>query len=52
MPDWHFRFVVLQAAELALAFTDQGVAMLSSVLRSKRAVLVYIEIVRALVKLR
>ena len=34
------------------AFTEQGVAMLSSVLRSKRAVLVNIEIVRAFVKLR
>lgn len=34
------------------AFTEQGVAMLSSVLRSKRAVLVNIEIMRAFVKLR
>jgi hypothetical protein len=34
------------------AFTEQGVAMLSSVLRSKRAVTVNIEIVRAFVKLR
>lgn len=34
------------------AFTEQGVAMLSSVLRSKRAVLVNIEIVRAFVRLR
>ncbi len=34
------------------AFTEQGVAMLSSVLRSKRAVQVNIEIVRAFVKLR
>ena len=34
------------------AFTEQGVAMLSSVLRSKRAVLVNIEIVRTFVKLR
>ena len=33
-------------------FTDQGVAMLSSVLRSKRAVLVNIEIMRAFVRLR
>lgn len=34
------------------AFTEQGVAMLSSVLRSKRAVTVNIEIMRAFVKLR
>lgn len=34
------------------AFTEQGVAMLSSVLRSKRAVLVNIQIMRAFVKLR
>jgi hypothetical protein len=34
------------------AFTEQGVAMLSSVLRSKRAVLVNIEIMRAFVRLR
>lgn len=34
------------------AFTEQGVAMLSSVLRSKRAVLVNVEIMRAFVKLR
>jgi len=33
-------------------FTEQGVAMLSGVLRSKRAILVNIEIVRAFVKLR
>jgi hypothetical protein len=34
------------------AFTEQGVAMLSSVLRSKRAVQVNIEIMRAFVRLR
>jgi phage regulator Rha-like protein len=34
------------------AFTEQGVAMLSSVLNSKRAVQVNIEIMRAFVKLR
>jgi hypothetical protein len=34
------------------AFTEQGVAMLSSVLRSKRAVLVNVEIMRAFVSLR
>ncbi len=34
------------------AFTEQGVAMLSSVLNSERAILVNIEIVRAFVRLR
>lgn len=34
------------------AFTEQGVAMLSSVLRSKRAIAVNVEIMRAFVKLR
>jgi len=34
------------------AFTEQGVAMLSSILRSKRAVRVNIEIMRAFVRLR
>jgi len=37
---------------LPYAFTEQGVAMLSSVLRSKRAILVNIAIMRAFVKLR
>ena len=35
-----------------LAFTEQGVAMLSSVLRSPRAVQVNVEIMRAFVRLR
>ena len=35
-----------------LAFTEQGVAMLSSVLRSERAVKVNVEIMRAFVRLR
>jgi hypothetical protein len=34
------------------AFTEQGVAMLASVLRSKRGVMVNIEIMRAFVRLR
>jgi hypothetical protein len=34
------------------AFTEQGVAMLSSVLRSKRAIHVNVEIMRAFVRLR
>ena len=37
---------------LPYVFTEQGVAMLSSALNSKRAVLVNIEIMRAFVKLR
>ena len=37
---------------LPFAFTEQGVAMLSSVLRSKRAVQVNMEIMRAFVRLR
>lgn len=37
---------------LPLAFTEQGVAMLSSVLRSERAVQVNIEIMRAFVRMR
>jgi len=35
-----------------LVFTEQGVAMLSSVLNSKRAILVNIQIIRTFVKLR
>ncbi len=38
--------------KLPLAFTEQGVAMLSSVLRSTRAVIVNIAIMRAFVRLR
>jgi hypothetical protein len=34
------------------AFTEQGVAMLSSVLRSRRAILVNVEIMRVFVRLR
>jgi hypothetical protein len=37
---------------LPMAFTEQGVAMLSSVLKSKRAVSVNIAIMRAFVRLR
>jgi len=38
--------------KLPRAFTEQGVAMLSTVLRSKRAIQVNIAIMRAFVKLR
>lgn len=37
---------------LPQAFTEQGVAMLSSVLHSKRAVMVNVEIMRAFVRIR
>lgn len=52
------QFVTLETGRgrhrkyLPYAFTEQGVAMLSSVLRSKRAVHVNIEIMRAFVRLR
>lgn len=36
----------------AFAFTEQGVAMLSSILKSKRAVMVNIQIIRTFTKLR
>jgi flagellar capping protein FliD len=37
---------------LPMAFTEQGVAMLSSVLKSKKAIMVNITIMRAFVKMR
>ena len=40
------------APSLPFAFTEQGVAMLSTVLKSKKAILVNIEIMRAFVKIR
>lgn len=43
--------VLMGLRKRPLAFTEQGVAMLSSVLRSKRAVRVNIEIMRAFVRL-
>lgn len=50
------RIVILKRGQnpkyLPYAFTEQGVAMLSSVLRSQRAVHVNIEIMRAFVQLR
>ena len=42
----------LKFSKRVLAFTEQGVAMLSSVLRSKRATLVNVEIMRTFVRLR
>ena len=62
MPNWHLK---LNRSQIVIgsekhrdprfrpyAFTEQGVAMLSSVLRSKCAISVNIEIMRAFVKLR
>ncbi len=49
------QFVIsskLKHAPNVYAFTEQGVAMLSSVLRSKKAINVNIAIMRAFVKLR
>ncbi len=50
------QFVILKQGRnvkyLPYAFTEQGIAMLSSVLKSKRAVQVNIEIMRAFVRLR
>ena len=56
--DWKSQIVISNpAAKMGLrkkpyAFTEQGVAMLSSVLRSPRAVEVNIQIMRAFVRLR
>jgi hypothetical protein len=58
LEDWRSQFVTSNpGAKKGLrrppyAFTEQGVAMLSSVLRSHRAVEVNIQIVRAFVRLR
>ena len=54
---WRSQFVTSKSDKMGLrykpmAFTEQGVSMLSSVLRSKRAVQVNIEIMRTFVKLR
>jgi len=55
--DWRCQFGTSNSIKIGLryspmAFTEQGVSMLSSVLRSKRAVQVNIEIMRAFVRLR
>lgn len=47
------RFKLLKhSTSLPLAFTEQGVAMLSSVLKSKRAIQVNIQIMKTFVQLR
>ena len=55
--NWRSQFVTSKGDRMGLrykpmVFTEQGVAMLSSVLRSKRAVRVNIQIMRAFIKLR
>lgn len=57
MQNWKSQFVTSNSDKMGLrkklhAFTEQGVAMLSSVLNSERAVQVNIAIMRAFVKLR
>jgi hypothetical protein len=57
LAEWRSQFVTSKADRKGLryapmAFTEQGVAMLSSVLNSERAIRVNIEIMRAFVKLR
>lgn len=54
---WRSQFVTSNSDKMGLryapmAFTEQGVAMLSSVLRSDRAILVNIQIMRTFTKLR
>ncbi|MFA5112896.1 MAG: ORF6N domain-containing protein [Candidatus Margulisiibacteriota bacterium] len=55
--DWRSQFVTSNADRMGLrwrpyAFTEQGVAMLSSVLNSERAIQVNIQIMRAFVKFK
>jgi len=55
--DWRSHFVISKSDKMGLryrpmAFTEQGVAMLSSVLNSERAIEMNIAIMRAFVQLR
>ena len=57
MKIWMSQIVISKSEKKSLrrkpaAFTEQGVAMLSSVLRSKRAIQVNIQIIRTFTKLR
>ena len=57
LKNWRSQFVTSKSDRMGLrwrpfAFTEQGVAMLSSVLKSERAVQVNIVIMRAFVKIR
>ncbi len=55
--DWRSQFVTSKGDKMGLryspmAFTEQGVAMLSSVLKSKTAIQINIKIMRAFVRIR
>ena len=55
--NWRSQIVISNSDRMGIryppmAFTEQGVAMLSSVLRSKRAVAVNVQIMRTFVRLR
>ena len=56
--DWRSQFVSSNSSDkmglryLPYAFTEEGIAMLSGVLKSKRAICINIEIMRVFVKLR
>ncbi len=57
LEDWRCQFGTSNGDKMGLryspmAFTEQGVAMLSSVLRSKRAIQVNVQIMRAFTQLR
>lgn len=57
MENWISQFVISNREKMGLrkpplAFTEQGVAMLSSVLNSERAIIVNIKIIRVFTKLR
>ena len=57
MKNWMSQIVISKSEKmglrkLPLVFTEQGVAMLSSVLKSKRAVSVNIQIIRTFTKIR
>ncbi len=52
VPNWHQFEKVKHTSSLTYVFTEQGVAMLSSVLRSDKAIDVNIVIMRAFVELK
>jgi len=52
MPKWHIKERSGGRQKLPLVFTEPGVAMLSSVINSEKAVAVNISIMRTFIKLR
>ncbi|WP_045214105.1 ORF6N domain-containing protein [Desulfonatronovibrio magnus] len=57
LDNWRSQFVISNVDKMGLrhppmAFTEQGVAMLSSVLRSKRAIQINIQIMRAFTRIK